>query len=78
MKAKIDKIRLSKLSRELLDDFDDCAQSRGWEKDQGIGRDVKKAEIEYKETKLALAKRLFYLENKVKRLKYISSLCTRM
>jgi hypothetical protein len=59
-------MKLSKLSRELLDTFDMFAMNWGCMSDQGVGSKVDRSALNYKESKENLAKRISYLEKLVK------------
>jgi len=64
MKTK--EIKLSRLSRELFTDFDDSAQSWGYQSDQGNGKEVDSTFKCYEISKKNLEKRILYLEKQLK------------
>lgn len=59
--------KLSKASRDRIEEFDEAAKSWGYTSDQGSGRSVPNSEAEYNRTKKALEKRCLHLEKKASR-----------
>lgn len=66
--AKEKKVKLSKTSKNLLEDFDEWAKSQGWQQDMGVGKEVDRTKKNYEEAKAALEKRIAFLETKARRL----------
>lgn len=67
------KDKLSKKSRELLENFDEAAQDYGWERDQGSFGAAARSQKEYEEKKENLEKYISRLE---KRNKFLSKKLT--
>ena len=63
-------MKMSKLSTQRIKDFDEAAQSWGWESDQGSGSRVDESNKEYDATKDALVKRIEYLERTIYKYKH--------
>jgi len=58
-KNKIMSSRLKTKREKIVEDFDSCAQTWGWESDQGTGQRVINAESDYR---MAKKKLLAYIE----------------
>ena len=56
-------------AEQLVEAFDAAAQNHGWQRDQGWGSNVIRAEDAYLETRKTLVKYVEALERQVKRLK---------
>lgn len=66
---KQSKYKLSKKAKNIIAAFDDAAQHQGWHVLQDIGKPVKYAEADYKDTLNRLEKFVLSLEKKVRKAK---------
>lgn len=58
------KTKLGKRSAKLLHEFDEAAQSHGWEQDQGYGGSAERAKLRHAEALKALERHIARLEQK--------------
>lgn len=63
--GKGSRVKLSKRSQKLVDDFSTAAQSHGWQSDQGVGSSVDNAESLFRSEKAALERHIARLEKKL-------------
>lgn len=62
-------LQMTRLAKQLVDEFGEAAKYHGWQQDQGTGRSVDAAEEGYKETKAVLMGYITKLQKQNKRLR---------